>query len=43
MQNITNPKKQMNATVLTSTPNPLTQLTYQVLIEKHDEDTSTAQ
>ena len=28
----------MNATVLTPTPNPLTQLTYQVLIEKHDED-----
>jgi len=38
MQNITNRKKQMNATVLTPTPNPLTQLTYQVLIEKHDED-----
>ena len=28
----------MNATVLTQSPNPLTQLTYQVLIEKHDED-----
>ena len=38
MPNITNRKKQMNATVLTPTPNPLTQLTYQVLIEKHDED-----
>lgn len=28
----------MNATVLTPTPNPLSQLTYRVLIEKHDED-----
>ncbi len=28
----------MNATLLTPNHNPLTQLTYQVLIEKHDED-----
>lgn len=28
----------MNATVLTPNPNRLTQLTYQVIIEKHDED-----
>ncbi|WP_333360139.1 hypothetical protein [Microcoleus sp. N3A4] len=28
----------MDATVLTPTPNPATQLTYQVLIEKHDEE-----
>ncbi|MEG4086656.1 type II toxin-antitoxin system HicB family antitoxin [Microcoleus sp. POL10_C6] len=38
MPNITNQKKQKNATVLTPTPNPVTQLTYQLLIEKHDED-----
>jgi predicted RNase H-like HicB family nuclease len=28
----------MNTRVLTASPNPLTQLTYQVLIEKHDEE-----
>ncbi len=28
----------MNTRVLTATPNPLTQLTYQVLIEQHDEE-----
>jgi len=38
MPNITNRKKEMNATVLTPNPNRLTQLTYQVIIEKHDED-----
>lgn len=38
IQNITNRKKVMNAEILTPTPTPLTQLNYQVLIEKHDDD-----
>lgn len=36
--NITNGTKVMTPEVLTPTPHPLTQLTYQIIIEKHDED-----
>jgi predicted RNase H-like HicB family nuclease len=38
IQNTTNRKKAMTAEILTPTSTPLTQLTYQVLIEKYDDD-----